>query len=255
VRSLTSRAFETPRLRRGEIVTGLYSADTFPEQIAISFDDVPKPDFTTEVIGWLAEAKVQATFFVVGRLVRRYPGLVKRIVDAGHELGNHTYTHKSWTTLSVGEITDELDRTQDAVDRALGYHYPMRLVRPPYGLPYYGPKRPRAIERASRAIAAHKACVVLWTLGSGDTVPGCTPKRMLSGLRSRFSVGTGGTLVFHPTNCTKRSLRPVLRLVREEGLRVRTVREFLEDKYGWPLDELAEWGPKLLAAGPSTAKR
>lgn len=242
-------------MRKGEIVAGLYSADTFPDEISITFDDVPKPDFTIAALSMLAAANVKATFFVVGRLVRRYPGLLQRIVDAGHELGNHTYSHRSWTVLSEAEIRDELERTQDAVDRVLGRHHPMPLVRPPYGLPYYGPSRPRAIERASRAIAAQKGCVVLWTLGSGDTVPGCTPNRVLSGLKNRFAVGTGGTLVFHPTNCAKRSLKPVLDLVRERRIRVRTCRQFIEDKYGWPLDKLAEWGPKLLAKGPSTARR
>jgi len=253
--ALTARAFETPSLRPGEIVSGLYSADTFTGQVALTFDDVPKPDFIEDALKLLAAANAPATFFVVGRLVRRYPELLKRIVDAGHELGNHTYTHRSFNTLSAREIADELDRTQDAVDRALGRHHPMRLVRPPYGLPYYGPDRPRAIERSSRAIADHKACVVLWTLGSGDTVPGCTTQRVVSGLTQRFQVGTGGVLVFHPTRCARRSLRPVLRLIRHRGLRFRTVRSLLEEKYGWPLDDLAEWGPKLLAVGPSTAGR
>ena len=73
-------------------------------------------------------------------------------------------------------------------------------------------------------------------------------------ITSRFAVGTGGVMVFHPTRCAKRSLRPVIRLVRQKKLRVRTVRQFIEDKYGWPLESLAEWGPKLVDR-PSTASR
>jgi peptidoglycan/xylan/chitin deacetylase (PgdA/CDA1 family) len=252
---LTARAHEIPRLRHGEFVPGLYSKDTFAGQVAVSFDDMPKPGFTEITLRRLAEADVSATFFVVGRLVRRYPGLVKALVDAGHELGNHTYSHPSLVTLSPEEIRVELDRTQDAVDQALGYHYPLHMVRPPYGLPYYGPARPKAVERVSRAIANNKGCVALWSLGTRDTVAGCTPERVLSGLKRRFNLGTGGVMVFHPTYCAKGSLRPVFRVIESKGLRVASVRGLLEQKYGWPLETLSEWGPKLSAGGPATAKR
>ena len=252
---LTARAHEVPRLRHGELVPGLYSGDTFVDQVAVSFDDMPKPGFTEITLRRLAEAEVSATFFVVGRLVRRYPGLVKALVDHGHELGNHTYNHPSLVTLTPEEIGDELDRTQEAVDQALGYHYPMHMVRPPYGLPYYGPARPKAVEKVSRAIAAKKGCIALWTLGTRDTVAGCTPERVISGLKRRFNLGTGGVMVFHPTYCAKGSLRPVFRMIHHKGFKVTSVRSLLEQKYGWPLETLSEWGPKLLADGLVTAKR
>ena len=250
---LTARAHEVPRLRHGEIVPGLYSKDTFAGQVAVTFDDMPKPGFTEITLRRLAEAEVTATFFVVGRLVKRYPGLVKALVDAGHDLGNHTYTHPSLTTLTPEEIGDELDRTQEAVDQALGYHYPLHMVRPPYGLPYYGPARPKAVERVSRTIAAKKGCIALWSLATRDTVAGCTPDRVISGLKRRFNLGTGGVMVFHPTYCAKGSLRPVFRTIKHKGLKVTSVQALLEQKYGWPLETLSEWGPKLLQDGPTTA--
>lgn len=251
--TLTARAHEVPQLRAGEFVPGLYSADTFPGQVAVSFDDVPKPGFTEIALRRLKEAEVPATWFVVGRLAERHPDLVRAIVDHGHTLGNHTYDHPNLVTLSAKEIADQLDRTQDAVDKALGYHYPLRLVRPPYGLPYYGPGRPKALERVSRTIAKKKGCVALWTLGTKDTVKGCTPERVLKGLKRRFHLGTGGVMVFHPTYCAKGSLRPVFRTLKHKGLTVRTVEDLLEEKYGWPLEELSEWGPKLLERGLYTA--
>ncbi len=246
---LVARPHEMPRLRRGEFVPGLYSSDTFAGQVAVSFDDMPKPGFTEVTLRRLKEANITATFFVVGRLVRRYPGLLKALVDHGHTLGNHTYNHPSLVTLSVQEIEDELDRTQDAVDHALGYHYPLHMVRPPYGLPYYGPARPKAVERVSKTIARKKGCVALWSLGTKDTVAGCTRERVVKGLKRRFNLGTGGVMVFHPTYCAKSSLRPVFRTIHHKGIRVTSVAALLEQKYGWPVDTLSELAPKLLTEG------
>lgn len=243
---MNARPHEMPRLRRGEFVPGLYAKDTFAGQVAVSFDDMPKPDFTEVTLRRLKEAEVTATFFVVGRLVRRYPGLVKALVDHGHELGNHTYNHPSLVTLTPEQVADELDMTQEAVDQALGYHYPLRMVRPPYGLPYYGPSRPKATERVSRIIANKKGCVALWTLPTRDTVPGCTPERIVTGLKRRFNLGTGGVMTLHPTSCAKRALRPMFRTIRHKGIKVTSVRALLEQKYGWPLDTLSEFAPKLL---------
>ena len=247
--ALRARPHEMPRLRRGEYVPGLYSKDTFANQVAVSFDDMPKPGFTDVTLRRLKEADIIATFFVVGRLVRRYPGQVKALVDHGHELGNHTYNHPSLVTLTPEQICDELDMTQEAVDQALGYHYPLRMVRPPYGLPYYGPSRPKATERVSRTIANKKGCVALWTLPTRDTVPGCTPERIITGLKRHFNLGTGGVMTLHPTTCAKGSLRPLFRTIRHKGLEVTTVRALLEQKYGWPLDTLSEFAPKLLNDG------
>ena len=114
---------------------------------------------------------------------------------------------------------------------------------------------PLALEKVSTAIANHKGICVLWTLGTKDRVVGCTANKVVKGLKHRFNVGTGGVMVFHPTRCAKRSLRPVFRTIKHERLRVRTVQGFVEDKYGWPLRDLSEWGPRLHAQGPTTAAR
>ena len=244
-----------PVLRHGELVPGLYSHDGFVDEVAYTFDDMPKPGFTERALELMAEHDVLATFFVVGRLVERFPGLLRQIVDAGHELGNHTYSHPNLAPLSPEKIGEEFDRTQDAVDRVLGSHTPMRQFRPPYGIPFYGPARPRSVEKVSRVVAEREGCVVLWSLGTGDTRPGCTGAKIIKGLKRSFNMRTGGVMVFHPTRCARGAMRRVLRLVERKEFRVRQVREFVEDKYGMPLEVLAKWSPKLLPPTPTTAGR
>ncbi len=80
----------------------------------------------------LKEKRVPATFFLLGsKHVDRYPEVVKRISDEGHEVANHTWTHRILTDLDAADVREELSRTQDAVERITGRK--PTLMRPPQG--------------------------------------------------------------------------------------------------------------------------
>lgn len=99
--------------------------------IAITFDDGPHPQNTPRLLDILRARNVKATFYVIGRSVDLYPQIVRRTVAEGHEIGNHTHTHRLLSKLSDGEVRNELTRCRDAVSRAAGVQ--MRTMRPPYG--------------------------------------------------------------------------------------------------------------------------
>lgn len=99
--------------------------------IALTFDDGPHISNTPRLLDMLRERNIKATFFVVGKCAQEYPHLVRRILAEGHEIGNHTWTHRSLPTLSEASARDELAKTAKAVEDASGYH--MRIMRPPYG--------------------------------------------------------------------------------------------------------------------------
>lgn len=99
--------------------------------IAITFDDGPHPQNTPRLLDMLRDRNIKATFFVIGRNVDLYPQVVRRTVAEGHEIGNHTYTHRLLSKLSDSEVRTELIRCRDAVARASGS--PIRVMRPPYG--------------------------------------------------------------------------------------------------------------------------
>jgi peptidoglycan/xylan/chitin deacetylase (PgdA/CDA1 family) len=125
--------------------------------VALSYDDGPSPANTPELLEILATKQAHATFFVVGSRVERHPELVERIAAAGHELGNHSFSHKNPLELDDDELRDELERGADAITQAGGH---ASLFRPPFG------KRPRA---AARLCAALGFVTVLWSIDSGDT--------------------------------------------------------------------------------------
>ena len=106
---------------------------TWGRRIALTFDDGPDPRTTPRILDSLREHDLKATFFVLGRQVKERPGLLRGIVKEGHTIVNHTYNHTDMSDLRQKRMRLELRRTQAAVDHALGYHYSMVLMRPPYG--------------------------------------------------------------------------------------------------------------------------
>ncbi|WP_411080951.1 polysaccharide deacetylase family protein [Streptomyces sp. cmx-18-6] len=99
--------------------------------IALTFDAGPGKD-TPELLDILKERKVHATFFLLGKHhVLKYPETVQRIEDEGHEVANHTWTHKILTDEKPDGIRAELEKTQTAIERVTGKK--PRLMRPPQG--------------------------------------------------------------------------------------------------------------------------
>jgi peptidoglycan-N-acetylglucosamine deacetylase len=99
--------------------------------IAMTFDDGPHPQNTTRLLDMLRARNIKATFYVIGRSVDLYPQVVRRTVAEGHEIGNHSQTHRLLSKLSDAELREEMSRCRDAVGRAAGVQ--PRTMRPPYG--------------------------------------------------------------------------------------------------------------------------
>src|SRR5213596_268615 len=99
-------------------------------QVAITFDDGPDPRWTPKILDILKAASVKATFFVVGVNAERYPALVRRIVNEGHEIGNHTYYHPNLALCWPEHIRLELNATQLLLETITGRA--TTLFRPPY---------------------------------------------------------------------------------------------------------------------------
>ncbi len=99
--------------------------------VAITFDDGPHPQNTPRLLDMLRARNVKATFYVIGRSVDLHPGVVRRTVAEGHEIANHSHTHRLMTQLSDAEVRNEMQRCEDAIGRAAGVR--PRTMRPPYG--------------------------------------------------------------------------------------------------------------------------
>lgn len=101
--------------------------------VALTFDDGPDAVMTPRVLDTLDRYGVKATFFLVGEKVRKNPDLVRRMVNEGHIIGNHTYTHSAMFPLSSRpSVRKEIADTQQVVEDIAGIK--MRLFRPPFGV-------------------------------------------------------------------------------------------------------------------------
>ena len=99
--------------------------------IAITFDDGPNPELTPRLLDMLKERGLRATFFVVGKNVEEYPGIVTRMALDGHEVANHSWSHPALTKLGVESFRKQVENTNQAIANATGKR-PV-LMRPPYG--------------------------------------------------------------------------------------------------------------------------
>ncbi len=99
--------------------------------VALTFDDGPHSKNTDDILNILSKYNAYATFFMLGSNAEKYPDVVKRVFDAGNEIGIHTWSHKELTKLSSDEIKKEVDNTASKIEKITGKR--PTLVRPPYG--------------------------------------------------------------------------------------------------------------------------
>ena len=104
---------------------------TSESYIAMTFDDGPHPQNTPRLLDMLRERNIKATFYVVGRLTKLYPHLIRRMVAEGHEIGNHTTNHPDLSKMSKAAVRKELNTGRDLIIAASGIK--PRTLRPPYG--------------------------------------------------------------------------------------------------------------------------
>lgn len=113
------------------IVSTTPAASGGAKYIALTFDDGPNSGNTAKLLDMLAKYDVHATFFVLGWRVEGNESLLRRMAEEGHEIGNHSYDHKRYTSLKDSALEDQLRRTNDLIYAACGIR--PTLARPPYG--------------------------------------------------------------------------------------------------------------------------
>ncbi len=113
---------------------GIFKSDPSLEEdfimMALTFDDGPVP-MTMKLVDILKTTNTKATFFLIGSEIESKPTMAKHIVDLGHEVGNHTYSHPHIPQLSLEEIKYEMNRTDSIIEEFLGFK--PSIMRPPYG--------------------------------------------------------------------------------------------------------------------------
>jgi polysaccharide deacetylase family sporulation protein PdaB len=197
----------------------IYCVDTPEKKIAISFDAAWGADYTEELLKILKKHDVKTTFFLVGFWVDKYPDMVKRIDEEGHEIGNHSSKHPQMSKLSREQIIEELTKTSDKIEAITKKK--VTLFRPPFG-----DYNNRLIE-TSRELGLQ---VIQWDVDSldyKDYGADAIIKRVLS------KVKNGSIVLFHNNaTYTKDALPVILDNLQKEGYKIVPISELIyKDNY------------------------
>lgn len=191
--------------------------------VAITFDDGPHPVFTPKILDVLKRKKVKATFFVLGKHVEKYPEITQRIVEEGHDIANHTYTHRDLAPTTRQIVLHQIRKTEKAIFKATGVK--TNLFRPPRGI-YSNTVRKLLIKEGYK--------IILWTVSTLDWRQ-VSAEKMLR--RVKLYVRDGGIVLFHDSGA----------LLRREGAsRERTIEalpliiDYLRNEQGFKIIPVSE---------------
>ncbi len=170
-----------PESFSGRIVSHI-SLDTPRKVIALTFDDGPWPNSTTQILRILEEHQIQGTFFLVGQAVKAYPNLVKTIAQSGHAIGNHSWSHP-YHAMNPTIAASQIDRTTQIIEEITGEK--SVLFRPPGGFMNNG-----LVAHAQK----NNYAVVMWSADSLDYTQPSASKLLNNVLRQ---VSNGGIVLMH----------------------------------------------------------
>lgn len=183
--------------------------------ISITFDDGPHGKLTPQLLAILETNEVKATFFALGQGINSNPAVVKREMEKGHVIGNHSFTHPCYTKLSNAAIDKELDSGNAAIKKACG-DVKIRYYRPPYGaLP----------QRLKNRAASEDFYIILWSVDSLDWKRYAPDVTMATVMKEMHN---GAILLFHDIHPTTIELmKKLLPKLKGQGYKFVSLDELL----------------------------
>lgn len=180
---LGAAVWASASIRSGVYLRSLCRGDSPERAVCLTFDDGPDPQCTPKLLDLLKRHGLQATFFLIGKKAQAHPELVRRMVDEGHTIGNHTWSHSARFPLR-GErfVREEVERGAKAVGKAanLAGSKRIKLFRPPFGVtnPIIG-----------RVVRSEGYCSIGWSIRSFDTVASTPRQKVLSRVLRKLHPG------------------------------------------------------------------
>jgi peptidoglycan/xylan/chitin deacetylase (PgdA/CDA1 family) len=189
--------------------------------VALTFDDGPSAGATEEIIDILGRNEVKATFFLMGSSIDKNLSQTKKLIEAGHQIGNHSYTHPRLVFTLPNKIQSEVNKTNSAIRKA-GYKGEI-MFRPPYGkklvyLPYY-------VNKIGMK-------TIMWNIepeSYGDSYG--NTEAIISNVTN--SVSPGSIIILHAMNdkvATRNAIEPIINNLKADGYKFVTVEQLLNSE-------------------------
>jgi peptidoglycan-N-acetylglucosamine deacetylase len=200
----------------GGIVT---KAETTEKVVALTFDDGPT-DNTDEILSILKEENVKATFFVTGREIEENFEEAKKLAEAGHELGNHSYSHKRMVLKTPSFIKNEIEKTDELIRKA-GYEGTIQF-RPPNG---------KKLIVLPRYLDKHDRKTILWNM-EPDSYPEIASDSEKIVMHVNENIEPGSIILLHVMYDSReesmKSVKGIITELKAKGYKFQTVSEMLE---------------------------
>ena len=186
--------------------------------VALTFDDGPQDPYTDQILDILARYSIKATFFLTGEKAEQNPDIVRRIVSDGHEIGNHSYSHKTMRCRSVKWLRNEIEKTDELFMQA-GASQPIHF-RPPFG---------RTSFQLTSLLKKMKKKMILWDIGPKD-FKYAHPYEIVGKVLKKLKPGS--IIVLHDgggdRNVTVEAVNILVKDIREMGYKFVTVSELTD---------------------------
>ncbi len=173
-------------------------------------------EYLSSILATLKKHNVSASFFLEGNWVKKNPELAKMIVSAGHEVGNHSYSHPDMKKLTAHLAREQLSKTNEIIEAATG-------VKCVWFAPPSGSYRDETIKIANEL----NMKTVMWTV---DTVDWRKPSPEILINRVMSKIENGSMVLMHPTEATAKSLDQLITLIKQKGLEIGTVTELMNEE-------------------------
>ncbi len=183
---------KSPKILRYFFPSLIWKKENSTNNIWLTFDDGPEPEATNYILKILKEEQVKATFFLIGKQIKKHPKLFKQIVSEGHVVGNHSYSHKDGWKCNSSVYLEDIEKCQKLIPKN-------KLFRPPYGriLPWHI----KAIRK--------KYEIILWDVLSWDFSSNITSNKVKKNILKNTM--SGSIVVLHNNNKSLTHLQSILK--------------------------------------------
>lgn len=191
----------------------IFYGDQSQNKIALTCNVFWGEEFLPDMLSILEDNNVHITFFIGGTWAKDHPELLKKIVEKGHEVANHSYNHPHPNTLSKDKNKEQILKAENVIQEITGVK--TVLYAPPYG------------EYNDTVLAAAKELnynMIMWSI---DTIDWKRPPAEIIKARVMKKAQNGAIVLMHPTEPTKKALPDLLKELREKGYTATTVSDIL----------------------------
>ena len=199
---------KTPKFVQSLYPSLVWKKENSKKEIYLTFDDSPTPEFTLWILNLLSKLNIKATFFCVGKSSAKYPEIIDEILNNGHQIGNHTYSHKNGMLSDNNTYLKDIEKCKNVLPNT-------NLFRPPFGKIY-----PWQISKIKE-----KYKIIMWDVLSYDFSENISDKKLKRNILKNTE--SGSIIVFHDNKKSekilKENLEEILKNLLKTGFKFGTI--------------------------------